>query len=342
MPLIEVNSVCKQFRRRKRRQGFWGNLSGLVNPEYETKSAVDHVSFTIDAGEIVGYIGPNGAGKSTTIKMLSGILVPSSGSIKVLGLVPYQQRKIYARQIGVVFGQRTHLWWDVPVIDSLNLLREIYKVPEAQFRRNLERFGDLLGLGEFQNVPVRQLSLGQRVRADIAAALLHDPAILFLDEPTIGVDVVSKEQLRTFIKEINRDRNVTVILTTHDMNEIEKLCQRVMIIDHGRILYDGSLDRIRARYASERILTVEFEEEVPDFTPAGATLVRSEGSNGVGRKKWFAFDRNELPASDLIASISARYPVADLTVTEQEIETVIRQIYQDLPAQVARMEAVRE
>lgn len=229
----------------------------------------------------------------------------------------------------MVFGQRTSLWWEVPAIDSFHLLREIYKIPEAQFQRNLSRYSDLLGLGGFLHVPVRQLSLGQRVLADIAAALLHDPAILFLDEPTIGVDVVSKERLRGFIQEINRARRVTVLLTTHDMNEIEKLCPRVMIIDHGLILYDGSLEQIRARYASERVLAIELEQAIPDFSLEGATLKRSEG-----RKKWFAFNRFETNASSLIASASTRYPVADLTVTEPEIEDVIRLIYQDQAGRV--------
>ena len=324
MPLIKVNSVTKQFRRRARRGGFLGSFTSLILPRYETITAVDRASFAIEAGEMVGYIGPNGAGKSTTIKMLAGILVPTSGMIEVLGRNPSRQRKEHVRHIGVVFGQRTSLWWEVPVIDSFRLLREIYKIPTAQFQRNLDQFCDLLGLGAFLNVPVRQLSLGQRVLSDIAAALLHDPAILFLDEPTIGVDVVNKERLRGFIQEINRTRQTTILLTTHDMNEIEKLCPRVLIIDHGQILYDGSLEEIRRRYASERLLTIELEEASPDFALDGAVLKRSEG-----RKKWFAFNRFETPASGLITSVSERYAVADLTITEPEIEDVIRRIYQD-------------
>jgi ABC-2 type transport system ATP-binding protein len=328
MPIIQVTSVTKQFQIRKKREGFLGDLSSLIRPEYETKIAVDAVSFQIEPGEIVGYIGPNGAGKSTTIKMLSGILVPTSGSVQVLGLDPSRQRKEHTRNIGVVFGQRTSLWWDVPVSDSLRLLRDIYKVPEMQYRQNLDRYGDLLGLGEFMNVPVRQLSLGQRVRADIAAALMHDPSVLFLDEPTIGVDVISKERLRGFIREINTTRQVTVLLTTHDTNEIEKLCPRVMIIDHGRLLYDGSLEAIRARYSNQRVLMVEFEKEIPDFILDGAILKRSEG-----RKKWFSFNRFETPVSALISAISTQYPVVDLTVVDQEIEEVIRAIYLDLAGQ---------
>jgi len=324
MPIIQVTSVTKQFQQRKKAEGLRETLAMLIKPQYTIKTAVDAVSFEIEQGETIGYIGPNGAGKSTTIKMLAGILVPTSGSIQVLGLDPFRQRKEHARHIGVVFGQRTSLWWDVPAIDSLRVLRDIYKVPEAQYRRNLERYTELLDLGEFLNVPVRQLSLGQRVRADIAAALMHDPAILFLDEPTIGVDVISKERLRDFIKEINRDRKVTVLLTTHDMNEIEKLCPRVLVIDRGSILYDGSLEKIRARYSAGRVLAVEYEEEIPDFTPEGAELQRSEG-----RKKWFAFDHSKTPASALIAAVSARCPVTDLTVTDVEIEAVIRAMYAD-------------
>jgi ABC-2 type transport system ATP-binding protein len=264
--------------------------------------------------------------------MLAGILVPTSGDIQVQGCIPHQQRSEHARHIGVVFGQRTHLWWDVPVIDSLHLLRDIYKVSEERFRRNLVLFDELLDLHEFRNVPVRQLSLGQRVRADIAAALLHNPSILFLDEPTIGVDVLSKDRLRNFIKEINREQKVTVLLTTHDMNEIERLCPRVMIIDHGHLLYDGGIENIRAHYSSERVLEVEFEDEIPDFTLENVSLKRSEG-----RKKWFGFDRYVVSTTELITAVSARYPVVDLTVEEQEIDEVIKSIYLDKAERIREM-----
>lgn len=335
MPVIRIANLTKQFKRRKKGSGgLRGSLRQLINPEYETKTAVDAISFSVEQGEIIGYIGPNGAGKSTTIKMLAGILVPTSGEIDVAGCLPWRDRSLHARNIGVMFGQRTHLWWDVPVIDSLHLLRDIYKVPEADFRKNLALFEDLLGLGEFQHVPVRQLSLGQRVRADIAAALLHNPSILFLDEPTIGVDAITKDNLRRFIKELNRERSMTVLLTTHDMNEIEKMCPRIIVIDHGQLLYDGSVERIRAQYGSERILAVEFEEQVPDFSLPHADFRRSEG-----RKKWFAFNRFDTPAAGLIAAISARYPVSDLTIEDQEIEEVIRGIYQD---QAVRMKGAQQ
>jgi len=230
------------------------------------------------------------------------------------------------RQIGAVFGQKTQLWWDVPVIESLRLFRDIYKVPEAQYKHNLNLFNDLLDLHEFQNTPVRQLSLGQRLRADMAAALLHNPRLLFLDEPMIGVDVVAKERLRNFIQEINRDQKVTILLTTHDMVDIEKVCSRIMIIDHGHIVYDGSLAQIRNQYGKQRKLVVEFEEAVPDFSEPNAALVKSEG-----RKKWFAFNRFETSPSTLIANISSRYPILDLAVEEPEIEEIVRTIYQGKP-----------
>lgn len=324
MPFLTAENITKQFQRRKKKEGVWGTLTLLLNPEYEVINAVDDISFAVDQGEMVGYIGPNGAGKSTTIKMLAGILTPTRGRLEVCGLDPCRSRKEHTRNIGVVFGQRTHLWWDVPVIDSLALLRDIYKVPDAQYRANLSLFNDLLGLHEFQHVPVRQLSLGQRVRADIAAALQHNPQILFLDEPTIGVDVISKDKLRRFIQQINHDRKVTVILTTHDTNEIEKLCPRVIIIDQGRLIYDGSVDNIRAHYGSERVMTVEFEEEIADFELPTAALLKSEG-----RKKWYRFNRFDTPVSDLIAQLSAHCGVVDLTVQDREIEEVIRAIYLD-------------
>lgn len=328
--MIHVEHLTKEYRRVIRREGFLGSLRTLFSAQYETIPAVNDISFDIAEGELVGYIGPNGAGKSTSIKMLCGILVPTSGEIKVNGLIPHKDRMINARQIGAVFGQKTQLWWDVPVIESLRLFRDIYKVSEAQFQRNLKLFNELLDLHEFQNTPVRQLSLGQRLRADMAAALLHSPRLLFLDEPMIGVDVVVKERLRTFIKEINRDQKVTILLTTHDMTDIEKVCSRIMIIDHGRIVYDGSLEQIRAEYGKQRTLVVDFEEQVQDFAAPHAVITKSEG-----RKKWFAFNRFETPPSTLIADISSRYPILDLAVEEPEIEEIVRTIYRGKSASPA-------
>jgi len=324
--MIKVEHLTKDYRRVKRREGFLGGLRTLFSTEYQVTRAVDDISFQINKGELVGYIGPNGAGKSTSIKMLCGILVPTHGQIEVNGLVPHKNRMENARQIGAVFGQKTQLWWDVPVIESLRLFRDIYKVPEPQFKRNLELFNELLDLHEFQNTPVRQLSLGQRLRADMAAALLHNPHLLFLDEPMIGVDVVAKDRLRTFIQKINREDKVTILFTTHDMVDIEKICSRVMIIDQGHIVYDGSLAQMRDKYGTQRTLVVEFEEAIPDFAAPQATLVKSEG-----RKKWFAFNRFETTPSTLITHISAQFPILDLAVEEPEIESIVRTIYQRKP-----------
>ncbi len=331
--MIRVEHLTKVYQRVKRKEGVLGGLRTLFSTEYEATRAVDDISFHIEEGELVGYIGPNGAGKSTSIKMLCGILVPTSGEILVNGLVPHKERMTNALQIGAVFGQKTQLWWDVPVIESLRLFRDMYKVPEAQFKHNLNLFNELLDLHEFQNTPVRQLSLGQRLRADMAGALLHNPRLLFLDEPMIGVDVVVKERLRTFIKEINRDRKVTILLTTHDMTDIEKVCSRIMIIDHGHIVYDGNIEKMRTQYGTQRTLVVEFEEEVPEFSVPHAMLTKSEG-----RKKWFAFNRFETNPSTLIAYVSAQYPILDLAVEEPEIESIVRTIYQQLPASVEKAE----
>jgi ABC-2 type transport system ATP-binding protein len=321
--MIRVEHLTKQFKRAVRKDGFLSSIKTLIHPEYEMKQAVNDISFHIKEGELVGYIGPNGAGKSTSIKMLTGILVPSSGHIEVNGLVPHLDRKANAKQIGVVFGQKTQLWWDVPVIESLRLLRDIYKVPEKQFKRNLDLFADLLEIHHFQDVPVRQLSLGQRMRADLAAALLHNPRILFLDEPTIGVDIVAKERLRTFIREINRDQKVTVLLTTHDMGDIEKLCSRMMIVDQGRVIYDGSVEQIRTQYGKTRTLVIEFEEAIDDFEVPKTELIKSEGN-----KKWFSFNRLDTSPSELISYIGLRSHIIDLTVLEPEVEEMVRNIYQ--------------
>jgi ABC-2 type transport system ATP-binding protein len=298
----------------------------LLAREQRTVTAVDGVSFQLEAGEMVGYIGPNGAGKSTTIKMLTGILVPSGGRIVVDGRVPYQQRVEHARRIGVVFGQRTQLWWDLPTIESFELLRYVYRIPERRWRANMAAFSELLDLGPFLETPVRQLSLGQRMRADLAAALLHDPAILFLDEPTIGLDVVAKERIRQFLAQINRERGVTVILTTHDLGDIARLCPRVVLIDHGRVIYDGALEALRTRFGRQRTLVVDLDEDAHN----GAIQVpHAEVVGRAGPRVWLRFDRDTITAAALIAEVAARYRVRDLTVEEPEIEAIIRGIYQN-------------
>lgn len=299
--LIDVQGLRKEFKIAKRREGALGALRSLVSREYNTKVAVDNISFQIQPGELVGYIGPNGAGKSTTIKMLTGILVPSGGSVRVRGIVPYERRVENARQIGVVFGQRTQLWWDLPTIESFELLQHIYKIPRERYARNMARFRDLLGLEEFLATPVRQLSLGQRMRADLAAALLHDPDIVYLDEPTIGLDVVAKEKIREFIKEINRERGVTVILTTHDMQDIEKICERMILIDKGTLIYDGPIEQIKERFGKLRTLVVDLEANGTDapLVVAGAEQVKREG-----QRHWLRFNRDEISASQLIARVT--------------------------------------
>jgi ABC-2 type transport system ATP-binding protein len=272
---------------------------------------------------MVGYLGPNGAGKSTTMKMLTGILTPSSGQISVGGLTPHRRRVEHVRRIGVVFGQRTQLWWDLPTVESFELLRHIYRIPLERYQANLRRFTALLELGPFLATPVRQLSLGQRMRADLAAALLHDPAILFLDEPTIGLDVVARERIRGFLAEINRERGVTMILTTHDLADITRLCPRVILIDHGRVIYDDALAALRARFGRWRTLVVDLADPALQPQIATAELVRQEGP-----RAWLRFDRTATTAAELIAAVAAAYPVRDLTLEEPEIEAIVRDIYE--------------
>ena len=323
--MIRVENVTKTFERQKRKEGFGGAVQGLFSRRYETIMAVDDISFEIARGEVVGYIGPNGAGKSTTIKMLVGVLVPTSGNIQVGGLVPHENRIENARRMGVVFGQRTQLWWDIPVSESFGLMRHMYKIPPKRFRENMELFSDILGLDEFLNTPVRQLSLGQRMRSDLCAALLHDPAILYLDEPTIGLDVVVKENIRDFIKEMNQERNTTVILTTHDMSDVEKLCSRVMVIDSGSIMYDGSLEQLKERYGKDETLEVETEAPVSDpddLYRLGISEFRKDG-----KRLYIQYDKTNVNSTTVIGWLMERQRVRDFVVRETEIDEVIRRMY---------------
>lgn len=323
MPQIIAENLTKTFRVPKRYEGRFGALKTLFTPKFDEKLAVRGVSFSLDAGELVGYVGSNGAGKSTTIKMLTGILTPTAGTVTVGGLVPWKERERNAHQIGVVFGQRSQLWWDLPLENSFTLLKHIYRVDETRFRENLALFDEVLGLSDFLKTPVRQLSLGQRMRGDLAAALLHDPPILFLDEPTIGLDVVAKERIREFIQFINRERKVTVILTTHDMQDIERLCRRMILIDKGQVLYDGTVENLKDRSGRERLMTVVFAEPPETLDVPGAELLMREGALATMR-----FDRRQTSVSDLVAWLSARYAVVDLTIADAPLEDIIRTIYQ--------------
>ena len=314
MPVIELEDVRKDFVVHR--------SAGRFRRERSVVRAVDGISVSIERGSVVGYIGPNGAGKSTTVKMLTGILVPSSGRISVAGLVPSSQRIALARRIGVMFGQRMQLWWDLPLIESFELLRYIYRIPADRYRRNLEVFRALLDLDPFLRTPVRQLSLVQRIRGELTAAMLHDPEIIFLDAPTIGLDVVAKQRVREFLTEANRERGVTVMLTTHDLADIERLCSRILIIDHGRLIYDGDLDALKARYGTERTLIVDLEEPGPPLRLEGARVVRVEGP-----RQWIVFERERTSAAQLIAAVAARAPLRDLTLEEPDIEDVVRRIY---------------
>jgi ABC-2 type transport system ATP-binding protein len=311
--LIEVDEVCKSFTVRRR--------SGRLRRSRTLVGAVDRISFTVAAGEFVGYLGPNGAGKSTTIKMLTGILTPTSGRVRVSGLDPSRQRTALARRIGVVFGQRTTLWWDLPLRDSLTLVRHLYRVERSTHQARLAELTELLDLGSFLDTPVRQLSLGQRMRGDLAAALVHDPELLVLDEPTIGLDVISKATVRAFLTRLNAERGTTILLTTHDLGDVERLCRRVMVIDHGRLAYDGSLPRLRAALDADRILIVDLARAAPPIEVDGARVVRTDGP-----RQWLAIPPAGNAAA-VVAAVAARHEVEDISLREPGIEDLITRLY---------------
>lgn len=322
-PIINVQDLSKDFKVHHNHKGYLGAFRNLFDHSYDLVHAVDKVTFDVKPGELVGYIGPNGAGKSTTLKMLAGLLVPTSGSLEVNGYLPWKQRKDYVREIGVVFGQRTTLWWDLPLTDSIELLQRIYEIPEDVFQANFKHFREILELDPFLNTPVRSLSLGQRMRADLCAAFLHNPSLVFLDEPTIGLDVVAKQRIRDFIQYINQEKGTTILLTTHDISDVQKLCERVLIIDHGKILFDGKLAKLLADFGGKRFLSVEFAEHYPDIHLQDADVVKIDGNQVV-----FSFERKAISASKLINRLSANYRISDLEVQNQPIEDTIRQIYE--------------
>ncbi len=321
--MIELNGICKTFQITKRDAGLKAAAKSLFHREYTTVKALDNVSFTIGDGEMVGYIGPNGAGKSSTIKIMSGVMSPDSGTCRIDGRTPWKDRVEHVRNIGVVFGQRSQLWWDVPVIDSFELLRDIYRIPNSVYKHNCDRMAELLGLRDILNTPTRQLSLGQRMRCEIAAALLHDPRILFLDEPTIGLDAVSKIAVRDFIKELNREKNTTVILTTHDMQDIEALTDRILLIGKGRILLDGTLEQLKQRSTTHKTLPVDY---------VGAGLPLLEGvtvCKDLDGHAQLTLDTTKVSASDVISKIAAQVEVKDISVTGESIDQTVVSLYKE-------------
>lgn len=331
--MIILENICKEFKTVKKQEGLKGAFKGLFSREYTVKKAVDNISLTIDKGEIVGYIGANGAGKSTTIKMMTGILTPSSGTVTIDGVIPHENRTENAKKIGVVFGQRTQLWWDLPLRETFTVLKEIYQVSQHDFEYRMKFLDEVLGLSEFMTTPVRSLSLGQRMRADLAASLLHNPKILYLDEPTIGLDVMVKEKVRKAIKEINKEFGTTVILTTHDLNDIEELCNRIIIIDKGKKMYDGSIEDIKSSfgYMNQVEIKVKNNDKIKSFNInkllnfSEADLFLEEGEGAI----IVTFNKNKISVSDIIHVVMEKCYVLDVSIKETSIEEIVKKIYRN-------------
>ena len=329
MSIITVEELTKTYSTYNRREGIWGSMQDLIKRDYFDVVAVNHISFTVAEGELIGYIGPNGAGKSTSIKMLTGILQPSSGRMEVKGYHPFRDRRAYTKHIGVVFGQRTQLWWDIAVIESFKLLARIYEVPKADYEKRLAKLSDILQLDELLRMPVRKLSLGQRMRCDLAASLLHQPPVLFLDEPTIGLDTVGKDAIRAFLRQVNVEFGTTIILTTHDLKEIEELCKRIIVLDKGKIIYDGSLSTVKAIPGLSRSIVVDFTgvaplEELNQRFVGRATFEREGERRIIGH-----FEAQILPVAELIRTLFSEFQIADLTTSEPSIDEVIMKLYRE-------------
>lgn len=329
--MIHVENMSKEFISPKKYPGFKGALKGLFSNEKVRKLAVDNISFAIAKGEMVGYIGSNGAGKSTSIKMMTGILTPTSGKCTVNGIVPYENRQLNAANIGVVFGQRTQLWWDLPLSETFSILKEVYNVSDEDFKNRMEFLQEVLGFDSFIHSTVRTLSLGQRMRADLAAALLHNPKVLYLDEPTIGLDLVVKDSMRQAIKEINAEYQTTVILTTHDLSDIEQLCERIIIIDEGRVIYDGTIANIKELYGKRRSVTVDVMDiqalEAIDFHEVfnlrGELLAVAKEQSSIS----FDFDKNVLNISHIISKVMEGTAVRDIKIQDTQITDIVKEIY---------------
>ncbi|MBP1904871.1 ABC-2 type transport system ATP-binding protein [Paenibacillus turicensis] len=320
--MIEVSNVTKDFRVFKREKGFAASLKSIITRNYEIKKAVNNINFNIQEGELVGYIGANGAGKSTTIKMLAGILVPTSGLVKVNGKEPYLNRKENAMDIGVVFGQRTQLYWNLPMEETFDLFAKIYKINPKIFRNNVEYYVDLLEMKPFLRTPVRQLSLGQRMRAELAVALLHDPKILYLDEPTIGLDVAVKAKIRNFIKQINKTKKTTVILTTHDMKDIEEVCDRIITINKGEVIFDNTVTAFKNNFNPGHVLTLDLDDKDNKLNDNRLKLLKDEGF-----RKSFLFNKNDLSVAQAISIISKNYEIKDMQLKEPDIEEAVKYLY---------------
>jgi ABC-2 type transport system ATP-binding protein len=321
--MIEVTHLTKHFKVALSGQGFGGKLKSFFAPDYKIVKAVDNISYTVRAGEIIGYLGPNGAGKSTTIKLLTGVLVPTSGSVTVNGITPYHDRRKNAYQIGVVYGQRSQLWWDLPLLDSFEILAAMYKVPQVRYKQNLEFLVDLLQMKDFLDQPVRRLSLGQRMKGDIVSALLHEPTLLYLDEPTIGLDVVAKNRILEFIQQLNTQKGTTVILTTHNLSDVERICPRIMIIDKGKVVLDDSRGAILNRFGRMKQLVVEFDEKTEPIQILAGKVVKEEEN-----KLTIEFDREQISAFDLIVSLKEHKGIADISIKEENIESIVTRIYE--------------
>jgi ABC-2 type transport system ATP-binding protein len=332
IPIIQASGLTKRFRRATKKPGTVGALRHLFRPEYTEFTAVDHVDLTIMPGESVAYVGPNGAGKSTTVKLLTGILVPSEGEITVCRLIPFENRMQNARNIGVVFGQRTQLWWDIPVRESFRLLGDIYEVPADEYKRTFSELVEVLDLSPLLNVPARQLSLGQRMRCDLAASLIHSPPVLYLDEPTIGLDVAVKARFREFIRFMHHQRGLTVMLTSHDLGDIEELCDRMIMIDKGTIVYDGALAEVTRRFGWEQQLHLTLSGESPDGSALSASALTRHAHVRIEQPDethlTIAFDSREATSGELIRDLATALPIADIRIEEPSAESIIRKLYE--------------
>ncbi|WP_148323680.1 ABC transporter ATP-binding protein [Paraclostridium bifermentans] len=329
--MIRVENLSKEFKINKKYPGFKGAIKSFFSTEHITKKAVDDISFEINDGEIVGYIGANGAGKSTTIKMMTGILTPTNGIVTVNGIVPYENREKNAKNIGVVFGQKTQLWWDLPISETFSLLKDIYDITDNDFEERMRFFKEILGLDEFFLNPVRTLSLGQRMRADLAAALIHNPKVIYLDEPTIGLDVVVKESVRKAIKEINAKYGTTIILTTHDLNDIEELCSRIIIIDKGKKIYDGEIEGVKEKYGYLTTVEIQVKEDNLESFNEFTDIKEDDEFNLTYKdnKLLVTFNKNKISSADIIGRTMKKLNVVDFSIKETSIEDIVKKMYRN-------------